>query len=258
MIGMKPVENKNVIEVRGLRKRFGHLEVLKGIDFCLSRGQAAAIIGPSGSGKSTLLRCLAELERAEAGDIIIEGDCLCQNGTYPSNAEIASIRRKMGMVFQHFNLFPHLNVVGNLLCAPKTAKLAPLPVLTERCHALLEKVGLADKAKEMPSKLSGGQKQRVAIARALMMNPDFLLFDEPTSALDPELTQEVLEVIRALAQDNMTMVIVTHEIGFARNAANHVIFMDNGIIVEEGEPAAVIDSPKAERTKLFLQNVYKS
>ncbi len=245
-----------MIAVHNLQKNFDDLVVLNGINLELKRGQVTALIGPSGSGKSTLLRCLVELERAHAGDIIIEGEHLCKEGHYPHERVIASICGKMGMVFQQFNLFPHMTIEQNLLCAPMSLKKMPKSKLLPMCHDLLAKVGLSDKIHEMPSHLSGGQKQRVAIARALMMNPDILLFDEPTSALDPELTQEVLEVIRSLGKEKMTMIIATHEIGFARDAANHVIFMDKGVVVEEGLPDAVIDRPTQERTKLFLQKIY--
>ncbi|MDR2904164.1 MAG: amino acid ABC transporter ATP-binding protein [Clostridiales bacterium] len=245
-----------MIEVNELKKSFGQMTVLNGISFVVNPGQVTAVIGPSGSGKSTMLRCLIDLERAEAGDIRIKGDSLCRGGVYPTDKQAAAVCAKMGMVFQQFNLFPHMTVRENLLCAPLARKQESRAVLEERCKTLLAEVGLSAKIDQSPRSLSGGQQQRVAIARALMLNPDIMLFDEPTSALDPELTQEVLEVIRSLAAESMTMLIVTHEIGFAREAANHVLFMDNGIIIEEGAPEEVIGSPKHQRTKAFLQKVY--
>ncbi len=245
-----------MIEVKHLKKSFGQLCVLDGVTFDINKGQVTAAIGPSGSGKSTMLRCIINLEQAQAGDIKIEGEYLCENGKYPKEHKAASICSKMGMVFQHFNLFPHMTVRQNLLCAPKALKKASLDELNERCHKTLAKVGLEDKIDEKPFNLSGGQKQRVAIARALMLDPDIMLFDEPTSALDPELTQEVLEVIKSLAREKMTMLIVTHEIGFAREAADTIMFMDRGIVIEQGSPQMVLDNPQNDRTKMFLQKVY--
>jgi len=246
----------HMIETRDLTKSFGSLAVLKGVSFEINKGETTAVIGPSGSGKSTMLRCLIELERANSGDIIIEGEALCENGAYPPEKKLREIRLKMGMVFQNFNLFPHMTVRKNLLCAPGTLKKGEKTSLNARCEEVLRSVGLENKIDEYPSSLSGGQKQRVAIARALMMNPDILLFDEPTSALDPELTGEVLAVIRKLAAEKMTMIIVTHEIGFARDASDQVLFMDDGFIVERGTPAEVISRPKQARTQAFLQKVY--
>jgi len=246
----------HMIEVRSLTKSFGQLDVLKGVSFTLEKGGTTAVIGPSGSGKSTMLRCLIELERADGGDIIIEGETLCTNGVYPPEKEIRRVCGAMGMVFQHFNLFPHMTVRGNMLCAPTTLKRDDRVALEAKCLDALRSVGLEDKLNEYPGNLSGGQKQRVAIARALMMEPDILLFDEPTSALDPELTGEVLAVIQKLAAAKMTMIIVTHEIGFARDAADEVIFMDDGLIVERGTPAEVIENPQQARTQAFLQKVY--
>jgi len=246
----------SMIEVRNLTKSFGTLDVLKGVSFTVEKGKTVAVIGPSGSGKSTMLRCLIELERVNNGNIKIEGEALCTNGIYTSERAIHSIRSKLGMVFQHFNLFPHMTVRKNLLCAPLTLKLDTREALEARGLDALRSVGLEEKLNEYPSNLSGGQKQRVAIARALMMAPDILLFDEPTSALDPELTGEVLAVIQKLASEHMTMVIVTHEIGFARDAADEVIFMDDGFIVEHGTPAEVIGNPQQPRTQAFLQKVY--
>lgn len=244
-----------IIEVNNLKKSFGNLNVLKGVSFNVNKGDIIAAIGPSGSGKSTLLRSLINLEKADSGDIIIEGKHLCKNGIYPNKKEIKTICQKMGMVFQHFNLFPHMTIKNNLLCAPLSLKLASKNELNDLCAQTLNKVGLYDKINEMPSKLSGGQKQRVAIARALMLNPDIMLFDEPTSALDPELTKEVLNVIKNLSKDNMTMIIVTHEIGFAKEASNKVIFMDNGTILAEGNSENIIDNSNNERIRSFIEKV---
>ncbi len=243
-----------MITVKNLKKSFGTLEVLRGISFEVKKGDVYAAIGPSGSGKSTMLRCLIELEKADDGDIIIEGNYLCKDGRYveKGSKEICS---KMGMVFQHFNLFPHMTVGENLKLAPRMKKMYKEKVLQDKCLEMLEKVGLRDKLNESPQKLSGGQKQRVAIARALMLAPDIMLFDEPASALDPELTQEVLTVIKTLAKENTTMIVVTHEIGFAREAANKVLFMDKGVVVESGAPSDVIDHPKNERTIAFLNKI---
>ena len=245
----------HMIEANHIVKHFDTLEVLKGVSFHVDKGEVCAIIGPSGSGKSTLLRCLIDLEKADGGDIRIEGTYLCQDGKYPAESEIKKIRRKMGMVFQHFNLFPHMSVRENLLCAPRLTQKIPADVLQEQCRKMLIKVGLEDKIDSGISKLSGGMKQRVAIARALMLNPDIMLFDEPTSALDPELTQEVLSVIKDLAAEHMTMIVVTHEMGFAKEAADKIIFMDNGLIAAEGTPAEVLDNSNNERVLRFLEKV---
>ena len=242
----------NIIEVQDLQKSFGSLDVLKKVTFSVKTGEAVAVIGPSGSGKSTMLRSLVHLEEITGGSIYIHGKPLVENGKYVSGADIRSITATMGMVFQHFNLFPHLTVRGNLELAPRTLKRESVKEISARSMDLLSKVGLADKADVYPSTLSGGQKQRVAIARALMLNPDILLFDEPTSALDPELTGEVLRVIRQLAEEHMTMIIVTHEMNFARDVADRVIFMDNGEIAESGTPADIFENPKLERTRMFL------
>jgi polar amino acid transport system ATP-binding protein len=242
----------SMIEVKELQKSFGSLEVLKNVTFAVDPGETVAVIGPSGSGKSTMLRSLVHLEEVTGGSIIIQGQPLVQGGTYAGPAEIRAITAKMGMVFQHFNLFPHLTVRGNLELAPRTLKRESVQAITARSKDLLAKVGLADKAEVYPSTLSGGQKQRVAIARALMLNPDILLFDEPTSALDPELTGEVLRVIRQLAEENMTMIIVTHEMNFARDVADTVIFMDKGEIAESGTPEQIFGNPKLARTRSFL------
>ncbi|MHA6528786.1 amino acid ABC transporter ATP-binding protein [Paenibacillus sp. BAC0078] len=243
----------SMIEVKQLQKSFGSLDVLKKITFDVSPGEVVAVIGPSGSGKSTMLRSLVHLEEVTGGSIFIHGKPLVDNGRYASGADIRKITATMGMVFQHFNLFPHLSVRGNLELAPRTLKRESVQDITAKSMELLSKVGLADKADVYPSMLSGGQKQRVAIARALMLNPDILLFDEPTSALDPELTGEVLRVIRQLAEENMTMMIVTHEMNFARDVADRVFFMDNGEIAESGTPEQIFGSPQLERTRTFLQ-----
>ncbi len=242
----------SVIEVQNLRKNFGSLEVLRDVSFSVEKGDVVAIIGSSGSGKSTLLRCLIDLETVSGGTIVIDGRTLCRDGAYVSVKEKKAITLGMGMVFQHFNLYPHLSVIQNLEIAPRLVKNRHGSELREQAMDLLTKVGMADRANEMPGRLSGGQKQRVAIARALMMNPDILLFDEPTSALDPELTGEVLSVMRDLAKDKMTMLVVTHEMAFARDVASRVVFMDGGVIVEEGSPAELFTHPKHGRTRAFL------
>ncbi|GGF83850.1 polar amino acid ABC transporter ATP-binding protein [Paenibacillus albidus] len=241
-----------MIEVKELQKSFGSLEVLKKVSFSVSPGEAVAVIGPSGSGKSTMLRSLVHLEEITGGSIVIQGKPLVENGKYAGASDIRTITASMGMVFQHFNLFPHLTVRGNLELAPRTLKREKVAAIEAKSRDLLAKVGLADKADVYPSMLSGGQKQRVAIARALMLNPDILLFDEPTSALDPELTGEVLRVIRQLADEQMTMIIVTHEMNFARDVADRIIFMDKGEIAESGTPEQIFGSPRLERTRLFL------
>ncbi|MEK3683660.1 amino acid ABC transporter ATP-binding protein [Paenibacillus sp. FSL R10-2736] len=242
----------SMIEVSQLQKSFGSLDVLKQITFDVNPGEVVAVIGPSGSGKSTMLRSLVHLEEVTGGSILICGRALVDKGKYASGAEIREITSTMGMVFQHFNLFPHLTVRGNLELAPRTLKRESVQDITAKSEALLSKVGLADKADVYPSMLSGGQKQRVAIARAMMLNPDILLFDEPTSALDPELTGEVLRVIRQLAEEHMTMIIVTHEMNFARDVADRVFFMDNGEIAESGTPEEIFGNPQLERTRTFL------
>lgn len=247
----------SIIKVENLQKSYGKLEVLKQISFQVERKEVVAIIGPSGSGKSTLLRSIANLETIDDGNIAIDGEYLVKNGQYAKQKDIQKILSKMGMVFQHFHLFPHLTVKDNLELAPKLVKKEGASVVERRRRELLEKVGLADRADAYPAKLSGGQKQRVAIARALMMNPDILMFDEPTSALDPELTGEVLNVMKDLAEEQMTMVVVTHEMGFAREVADRIIFMDKGEIVESGSPEEIFENPKTERTKTFLMRVQK-
>lgn len=246
-----------IIEVANLIKSYGKLDVLKGITFDVNKNDVVAVIGPSGSGKSTMLRSLIHLEEINNGSISISGNYLVKDGVYSKPQEIKQITSKMGMVFQHFNLFPHLTVKENLEMAPKLVKKEQTKEIERRSMELLEKVGLSDRAAAYPDKLSGGQKQRVAIARALMMNPDILLFDEPTSALDPELTGEVLQVMKNLAEEHMTMIVVTHEMGFAREVANRVVFMDNGEIVESGHPDEVFTNPKFDRTKTFLNHIYK-
>ena len=246
-----------MIEVNNLHKSYGSLEVLRGVSFSVDRGDVVAVIGPSGSGKSTLLRCLIDLETVTGGTIVIDGKTLCRDGAYVSAKEKKAIILGMGMVFQHFNLYPHLSVLQNLTLAPRLVKGRKGDELRAQAMELLTKVGLADRADEMPGRLSGGQKQRVAIARALMMNPDILLFDEPTSALDPELTGEVLAVMRDLAREKMTMVVVTHEMSFARDVASRVVFMDGGVILEEGAPDQLFSAPKQERTRAFLARTGK-
>ncbi|WP_374723975.1 amino acid ABC transporter ATP-binding protein [Calidifontibacillus erzurumensis] len=246
-----------IIEVSNIKKSYGKLEVLKQITFDVNKNDVVAVIGPSGSGKSTMLRSLIHLEEIDGGSIKVDGDYLVKDGVYASPHEIKRITAKMGMVFQHFNLFPHLTVKDNLEMAPRLLKREDVQVIEQRRAELLEKIGLTKWADAYPSRLSGGQKQRVAIARALMMNPDILLFDEPTSALDPELTGEVLQVMKDLAQEHMTMIVVTHEMGFAKEVANRVIFMDNGEIVESGHPTELFENPQCERTKAFLNRSLK-
>ncbi|MBO0960969.1 amino acid ABC transporter ATP-binding protein [Neobacillus sp. MM2021_6] len=242
-----------MIEVSNLKKSYGNLEVLKQITFDVEKNDVVAVIGPSGSGKSTMLRSLVHLEEINGGSIRVSDDYLVKDGFYSKPQDIKQITAKMGMVFQHFNLFPHLTVKGNLEMAPRLVKKEAAAVIRKRSTDLLEKIGLSNHADAYPANLSGGQKQRVAIARALMMNPDILLFDEPTSALDPELTAEVLQVMNTLAEEHMTMIVVTHEMEFAKEVANRVIFMDNGEIIESGHPTDVLINPQFERTKAFLQ-----
>lgn len=240
-----------MIEASNLTKRFGDLEVFKDITVNVKKGEVLCIIGPSGSGKSTFLRCLNHLEEINGGKIVIEGETLNPR----DKKQIRNLTTKMGMVFQQFNLFPHMTVLQNVMEAPLVVKKEDKAVVLERAKKLINKVGLGDKMDYYPSKLSGGQKQRVAIARALAMNPDIMLFDEPTSALDPELVGEVLNVMKDLANEGMTMVVVTHEMGFAKEVADRVIFMDGGKIVEEGKPADIFSAPKEQRTKAFLEKV---
>lgn len=245
----------SIIEVRDLKKSFGDVKVLDGVSFAVEKGEAIAVIGPSGSGKSTMLRCLIGLERADGGDIIIEGDPLMQNGVYVADTQMRKACAKMGMVFQSFNLFPHMTVLDNLIAAPITVRKEDKAEAAARARALLSDVGLLDKANVYPSALSGGQKQRVAIARALMMNPDLLLFDEPTSSLDPQLTAEVLAVMKKLVAKRMTMIVVTHEMGFAREAADKVMFMCDCSIVEMGSTKEIFDDPKDPRIREFIQSI---
>ncbi|MDD6021289.1 MAG: amino acid ABC transporter ATP-binding protein [Oscillospiraceae bacterium] len=241
-----------ILEISNLSKSFGELEVLKDISLTVEKGQVVSIIGPSGSGKSTLLRCATMLEKADSGVISYEGSVMIKDGVYSDKAAIKEIKKKFGLVFQNFNLFPHMSILRNVTEAPIQVLGVEKSKAEKEGMELLEKMGLADKAKAYPCQLSGGQQQRVSIARALAMHPDVLFFDEPTSALDPELTGEILKVIKELAKDKMTMVIVTHEMIFAREVSDYVIFMNGGVIVEQGEAEQVINSPKTERLKAFL------
>ncbi|PWN00317.1 amino acid ABC transporter ATP-binding protein [Massilioclostridium coli] len=244
-----------LIQVEHLKKSYGKLEVLKDISFEVEQGDVIAVIGPSGSGKSTMLRSLINLEKVNGGSIKIDDNYLVKDGKYVSGSEMKKATLKMGMVFQHFNLFPHLTVRKNLELPPKTVQKTVKEKLRADSNYYLEKVGLLEKADVYPANLSGGQKQRVAIARALMMHPEILLFDEPTSALDPELTGEVLSTIRTLAEEKMTMIVVTHEMGFAREVANRVVFMDQGVFLEDGTPEEVFNAPKTQRAKDFFNKV---
>ncbi|ACI19225.1 amino acid ABC transporter ATP-binding protein [Dictyoglomus thermophilum] len=239
-----------MIKVVNLHKKFKHLHVLKGINLEVKKGEVLVIIGPSGGGKSTLLRCINRLEEPTEGEIYIDGIKI----TDPS-VDINKIRQKVGMVFQLFNLFPHLTVLENITLAPIKVKKVDPQIAVEKAYELLRRVGLLDKAKSYPSQLSGGQQQRIAIARALAMEPEVMLFDEPTSSIDPEMTKEVLDVIRELAHEGMTMIIATHEMGFAKEVANRVIFLDQGRIVEEGTPKQIFENPKEERTIEFLSKI---
>ena len=238
------------VRVNNLHKSFGRLEVLRGIDLEVREGEVVCLIGPSGSGKSTFLRCLNFLETPTSGEVEVDGHILTDG-----KADLNKIRENIGMVFQQFNLFPHLNVLDNITMAPLDRKKLDKAAAEQKARALLERVGLADKASVYPARLSGGQQQRVAIARALAMDPDIMLFDEPTSALDPEMVGEVLAVMRQLADGGMTMVVVTHEMGFAREVADRVIFMDEGVIVEQGDPADIFANPREKRTIDFLNKV---
>nr|MDD6334971.1 amino acid ABC transporter ATP-binding protein [bacterium] len=244
-----------LISVSGLKKTFDTLEVLTDINFTVCQGETIAVIGPSGAGKSTMLRCLINLEKADGGTIAIEGEPLIKNGVYVEDKVARHVCRKMGMVFQNFHLFPHLTVLGNLIEAPIAVSKLPKAKAIERAEGLLGKVGLLDKRDAYPSALSGGQKQRVAIARALMMQPDILLFDEPTSSLDPLLTGEVLGVMKELAREHMTMVVVTHEMGFAREVADRVLFMADGVIMADGTPEEIFDHPKQQRVAQFIASI---
>ena len=239
-----------MIDVKNLHKYFGSLEVLKGIDCHIDKGECVCVIGPSGSGKSTFLRCLNLLETPTKGDIVIDDMHLTEK-----DFDVDAMRKRVGMVFQHFNLFPHLTILENVTLAPIRHKMMTEEQAKEKAMELLNRVGVGDKADNYPAQLSGGQKQRVAIARSLALSPEVMLFDEPTSALDPEMVGEVLEVMKQLAQEGMTKVVVTHEMGFAREVANRVFFMDGGGILEEGTPEQIFDHPQEERTKAFLSKV---
>ncbi|WP_132281982.1 amino acid ABC transporter ATP-binding protein [Natranaerovirga hydrolytica] len=239
-----------MVQMENIHKSFGKLKVLKGVNLTVHEGEVVVIIGPSGSGKSTLLRCINFLERSQKGKIYIN-DILVEK----KEKAINDMRQNVGMVFQHFNLFPHMTVLDNVIEGPIQVKKIPRDEAIQTAEGILDKVGLVDKKDQYPAMLSGGQKQRVAIARALEMNPNVMLFDEPTSALDPELVGDVLAVMKDLAHEGMTMVVVTHEMGFAREVADRVIFMDEGVIVEEGTPEDIFDSPKEPRTKEFLSKI---
>ena len=239
-----------ILEVKNLHKSFGRLEVLKGINLEIFQGETIVIIGPSGGGKSTFLRCINHLEDYQSGEIIFLGKKIDKH-----TSNLNEIRTKIGMVFQHFNLFPHMSVLENLILAPTKVKKISKEEAIQKAKVILERVGLIEKINAYPDNLSGGQKQRVAIARALMMEPVLMLFDEPTSALDPELVGEVLEVMKDLAKSGMTMIVVTHEMGFAKEVADRIIFIDKGVVVEEGSPEEIMKNPKNERTKSFLRHI---
>ncbi len=243
-------DNNAIIRVRGLKKSFGDLSVLRGITVDINKGDVVCVIGPSGSGKSTFLRCLNMLEIPTGGSIIFDGEDLMDKGT-----KLNLHRQKMGMVFQQFNLFPHMTILDNITCAPIMLKKTPKEEAEKKAMELLARVGLTDKASSYPAQLSGGQKQRVAIARALAMNPEVMLFDEPTSALDPEMVGEVLDLMKELAKEGTTMVVVTHEMGFAREVGSRILFMDQGVILEEAAPEEFFDAPKHPRTQEFLSKV---
>ncbi len=249
-----------MIVLQNIHKAFGALQVLKGIDLEVVKGEVVCVIGPSGSGKSTLLRCINHLERITTGKILIDGEIMDERRDNHDlhkvhSRKVLELCAEVGMVFQRFNLFPHMTALQNVMEAPVQVRGTPKAQAAAEARVLLEKVGLADKIDEYPSRLSGGQQQRVAIARALAMKPKVMLFDEPTSALDPELVGEVLEVMKGLAADHMTMIVVTHEMGFARDVANRVIFMDEGRIIEEAPPAEIFTNPRHERTKAFLSRI---
>ena len=249
-----------MVDAQKVHKSFGPIEVLSGIDFQVAPGQVVCLLGPSGSGKSTFLRCINHLEKINAGRLFVDGELVGyrQQGDKLhelSAKDVAKKRTEIGMVFQHFNLFPHMTALANIIEAPCRVKNEPKAQVRQRAMELLSKVGLADKADAYPRQLSGGQQQRVAIARALAMRPKLMLFDEPTSALDPELVGDVLAVMKDLARDGMTMIVVTHEIGFAREVADTVVFMDGGVVVEQGPPSDIIANPRHERTKAFLSQV---
>jgi ABC-type polar amino acid transport system ATPase subunit len=240
------------IRIRGLSKSYGRFPALRGVDMDVAAGEVVVIIGPSGSGKSTLIRCINLLEQFQEGEIVVDGTAVC------GGKSLKQVRAEVGMVFQSFNLFPHLTVLGNVMLAPRRVRGLTRPAAEARAHALLERVGLGAHPHKHPAQLSGGQQQRVAIARALAMEPRILLFDEPTSALDPEMVGEVLAVIQSLAKTGVTMIIVTHEMGFARRVADRVIFMDGGMIAEQGAPEQLFNAPREARTRTFLDAVLRS
>ena len=244
--------DRPMIEIRNVHKSFGSLHVLKGVSIAVDRAEVVVVIGPSGSGKSTLLRCVNRLETVDRGDVIVDGQSLNAPGV-----DVNQIRKEIGVVFQSFNLFPHLTVLRNLTLAPMWVRKLDRTAAESRARALLEKVGIPDKADARPTQLSGGQQQRAAIARALCMEPKIMLFDEPTSALDPEMIKEVLDVMKALAHEGMTMIVVSHEMGFAKEVADRVVFMDQGEIVEEGKPEKFFGAPDQERTKRFLNTILR-
>ncbi|GAA2911983.1 arginine ABC transporter ATP-binding protein [Actinoplanes cyaneus] len=249
-----------MVRAESVHKSFGSLEVLKGVDLTVPQGGVSCVLGPSGSGKSTFLRCINHLDKLDAGRILVDGELVGyreRGGKLHelSERDVAKQRQTIGMVFQRFNLFPHMTALDNVMEAPCRVKRESKAEVRDRALALLDRVGLAEKVDNYPGQLSGGQQQRVAIARALAMRPKVMLFDEPTSALDPELVGEVLEVMKGLARDGMTMIVVTHEIGFAREVADEVVFMDGGVVVEKGPPAEIIANPQQERTKAFLSKV---
>ena len=249
-----------MVEARGVRKHFGSNQILKGIDLRVESGSVTSLIGPSGSGKTTFLRCINHLEKVDAGRLYVDNQLIGyeerNNRLYELKPrQIAQARLTTGMVFQRFNLFPHMTVLENIIEAPLTVLNRPRDEVTEEAHTLMARVGLADRGASYPRELSGGQQQRIAIARALAMKPKLMLFDEPTSALDPELVGEVLEVMKSLAEAGMTMVVVTHELGFAREVGDQIVFMDGGVVVESGSPADVLGNPKHERTRAFLSKV---
>ena len=260
-----PADATPKVRIRGLHKFFGEMHVLKGIDITVASGSVTVLVGPSGSGKSTLLRCINELESIDAGRVWVDGELMGMREVRRADGSVrlhaltdkqrARQRAKIGMVFQRFNLFPHMTALENVMEAPVQVKKVPKAKARERGVELLERVGLGDRLDHYPSQLSGGQQQRVAIARALAMDPELMLFDEPTSALDPELVGEVLQVMKDLAADGMTMVVVTHEMGFAREVGDQLVFMDGGVICESGEPAEVLDHPAEARTQAFLSSV---
>ena len=247
------MENQVVVSVQGLKKKYGDGDVLKDISFELKKGMTLSVIGPSGSGKSTLLRCLCQLESVSGGSVLVDGDFLVKDGVYAPKSSLRKIGLKVGMVFQKFNLFPHYSVLQNVAEPQVRVKKTPRPEAQKTALEWLSRMNMADRALMYPQQLSGGQQQRVAIARALALSPQVLVFDEPTSALDPELTGEVLKVIKELSAQKMTMIVVTHEMAFARDTSDQMIFIDGGVIVEQGDPAQLINNPKTERARLFLK-----